>query len=238
MESMKNNFNLLYKALKWDFYLQKKYNILLIALIISIFYAVCWKIIGNDLPGEVLVILIFSDPAMLGFLFIGVLLLTDKGSRTLQVFNISPLSTEGYIWSKTISLTIITIFCSLVITIAAHGLDFNFIYLLLGVILSSTLFIFIGFIAVSLVNNFNEYVFVLPFFMLPLCIPFLNYFGITNTKLFYLIPTQASLILLDTILHKNTDFIQIMYAIGYLILWNFIGYIIAKKFYKKFLIKQ
>lgn len=231
MGGIKNNFNLLLKALKWDFYLQKKYNILLIALIISILYSVCWRIIGGDLPNKVLIVLIFSDPAMLGFLFIGVLLLKDKGNNTLQVFNVSPLSTQQYILSKTISLTIIAIICTLIISIVAFGIGVNFFFFVLGVILSSSLFIFIGFIAVSMVKSFNEYVFVLPFFMLPLCVPFLNYFGVTNSKLLYLIPTQASLILLDTILHENVNFLSVIYALVCLLIWNILAYKIAKKFY-------
>lgn len=51
----------------WDLRLQVKYQILTVAVIVTILYVVIFKLLVRDEFDEILVLLIFTDPAMLGF---------------------------------------------------------------------------------------------------------------------------------------------------------------------------
>ena len=230
--------SLWHKSLKWDFLLQVRYNIFAIALIVSGFYIGCWQIVGDVLPDTVLVLLLFSDPAMLGFVFVGVLVMTEKDNNTLQALIVSARSAHDYILSKVLTLTVTAMVCSLLIALVVKGFSINYGYLCLGVGLSSVLFILLGFIAATRVRSFNEYVFVLPFFMLPLCLPFLNYFGLTDLTIFYLIPTQAALLLLDAAFEGAIAGWALGYAILYLLAWSVGAWLVALKYYQKYLAER
>jgi len=65
----------------WDLRLQVKYQILTVAVIVTILYVAIFKLLVKDEFDELLVLLIFTDPAMLGFIFIGALVLFEKSSK-------------------------------------------------------------------------------------------------------------------------------------------------------------
>ncbi len=61
---------------------------------------------------------------MLGFIFIGVMVLYEKGQHTLQALSVCPIKFENYIWSKVISLTILALPICFGIVFSAHGFTF------------------------------------------------------------------------------------------------------------------
>ena len=65
----------------WDLRLQVKYQILTVAVIVTALYISIFKLLVRGEFDELLVLLIFTDPAMLGFIFIGALVLFEKSSK-------------------------------------------------------------------------------------------------------------------------------------------------------------
>lgn len=224
-------------TLLWDLRLELQYQIVTVAAIVTALYV----LIFLNIPGkydDVLVTLIFSDPALLGFMFIGGLVLFEKGAGTLQVLVVTPLRTWQYLWAKTISLTLIALPCSLTMAWAGHGWQLHYLYFLVGVVLTSCLFVLIGFAGVARVKTLNQYLIIVPMFLIPFFLPLFNFFEVTDTLWFYLIPSQASLILLKAGFSSEIAAGDIIYAICYLIVCITLAYLFARFSYIKHVIRQ
>ncbi|MFA6402474.1 MAG: ABC transporter permease [Salinivirgaceae bacterium] len=227
---------LLFKTLKWDVFLLYKYGIVAVALGISAIYSLL--LLSLDTAGleKLVAILIFSDPVMYGFLFTAVMILFEKEAQTHQVLAVTPLSTGGYIWSKALAFTLLALITSFLIMLAAHPAYFNVFWFVLAICLSSLLFIFIGIVGVSFVQNFNQFILIIPIVLAPICLPFLHYFGLSDSWLYYVIPSQACLILFAGSVSKVAGW-QLFYAVVYLLALNYLTYRWAYSSYNKRILK-
>lgn len=224
--------------LLWDLRLLIRYRILNIAIIVAIAYSIMFKGASAYLSDSLVIMLIFSDPAMLGFMFIGALVLFEKSAQTLSAITVTPLKVWQYLWSKIAALTILALPCS--ITMALTGLEgqIQWHWLLLGVILSSVLFTLLGFIGVLRVDTLNQYLIVIPLFLIPLCVPLLSWFNITREFcLYYAIPTQASLLLFKAANGGSVTNWQLLYALVYLFASIGVAYYHAHQTYLKYIRK-
>jgi fluoroquinolone transport system permease protein len=214
----------------WDLRLQVKYHIVTVAAAVTVLYTVLFKSLPLPNLDKVLILLIFSDPSMLGFLFIGVLILFEKGANTLPALVVTPLRAWQYLWAKTLSLTCIALACSFGMAVVGHGWSFGYGYLLLAVFFSSVLFLMIGFVGVARVKTFNQYLLIIPLFLAPLSLPLLHFFGVSDWAGFYLIPTQASLLLFQAAFGPVAPW-QVVYAVLYLPLACLVAYRFARQAY-------
>ena len=220
----------------WDLKLQIRNNILTIAIIVAAIYTGIFLIFNLRGYDDVLLALIFSDPAAMGFIFIGVLVLFEKGANTLEALVVTPIKIWQYLFSKAVSLTLIALIICFAIIITGHGIHFNYFYFFLAAFLTSVLFVLIGFIGVAHVRTFNQYILVIPVFLAPVFLPFLNYFGATDTWWFYIIPSQASLVLFNASVEPVSVF-DLIYSIIYLIISISVAYYFARKQFIKHIIK-
>lgn len=225
---------MLLNTIGWELRLQIRYHIVTITALVTISYAAIFYFLPMKGYEKILITLIFSDPAMLGFMFIGVLVLFEKGANTIHALVITPLKPSVYIWAKAFSLTLISIPAGFIMAIIAHGWDFNYLYLLLGIIYSSFLALLIGYIGVSRVRTLNQYLMILPFFLTPLILPLLNFFHLTDSWLLYFIPTQAALNLFEAAFTGFSQTGDILYAVFYPVPWIWILFIQAKKAFIKY----
>ncbi len=207
----------------WDLRLQVKYQILTVAAVVTILYTMIFKLLVRDEFDEILVLLIFTDPVMLGFIFIGALVLFEKGSHTLDALVVTPLRISEYLFSKVISLGLIATVCALVIAIAGHGLRFNYFLFIYGVFITSAIVTLLGFAGVSRMRNFNQYFIIIPQFLAPLALPLLNFFQLTDSWLLYILPTQATLNLLWASFHPISTS-DMVYSLIYLPVWLLLSY--------------
>ena len=229
----------LIKLIELDFMLITRNRILAVAAVVTFLYVLIIQILPEESFTMVLTLLIFSDPVMLGFMFTGAMVLFEKSSNTLQALSVTPVRAGEYLLSKGLSLTAVAMAASLIMTVAGVGLNFSLPYLAAAVTFSSLLFIFAGFTGVSKVRTFNQYFIIIPVFMIPTCLPFLNYFGATDTWIWYVVPTQASLILFQAAFEGTAAFTaaDIVYALLYLPVSVYISYRFAEKAYFKMIVK-
>jgi fluoroquinolone transport system permease protein len=118
------------------------------------------------------------------------------------------------------------------------SVDLNVLYLALGIILTSVMLILLGFILVSRVNSINEYLLAMAAsFLVLLFPPMLHLSGIYENIIFYLWPTQASLILFIGVFNSaGLDNFEIIYGIVYQIIWILILYFLSKKAFHKYIV--
>ncbi|MEZ5104649.1 MAG: ABC transporter permease [Draconibacterium sp.] len=227
----------LLKLIYWDLKIQARNGIITVAFIIAAIYTALFLLLqlqGND---KILIAILFSDPTFMGFIFTGVLILFEKNANTLQALVVTPVKIWQYLFSKAISLTFVALIICFAMVFASHGFRFNYFWFLSATFLSSVFFIFLGFIGVSKVKTFNQYIIVIPVFLMPLLLPFLNFFGVTDTLWFYLLPTQASFILFNGAF-KSITIWESIYGLTYLLLSTGVAYYISRRRFLKYIIRE
>jgi fluoroquinolone transport system permease protein len=187
--------------------------------------------------------LLFFDPAIIGIMFIGALVLFEKSENVLQALVITPMKTDDYLLSKITSLTILSVISAAIFIALLNifgGIDFNILFLASGIILTSILLILLGFILVSRVNSLNEYLLAMIVAFLGLTFPpMLHLSGLYENVIFYLWPTQASFTLFTGVFNAaNLESWEIAYGVGYQVIWIGLLYFLARKaFYKHIVLK-
>lgn len=227
----------LIKLIELDFILITRNRILAVAGFVTVLYVLIIQVLPEESFTMVLTLLIFSDPVMLGFMFIGAMVLFEKSSNTLQALSVTPVRAGEYLLSKGITLTAVALAASMIMAVAGLHFRFNPLYLIIAVVFSSLFFIFIGFAGASRVKTFNQYFIIIPMFMIPTCLPFLNYVGVTETWMWYIVPTQASLILFQSAFEGTASFsvADMVYALVYLPASVMVSYRFAKREYSRML---
>jgi fluoroquinolone transport system permease protein len=216
--------------LKFDFVLLNKNKIIIISLLVTAIYVGVFKALsamGNI--EKFLVLVIFNDPALLGFLFVGVMVLFEKNENTLQALVVTPIKISNYILSKSIALTAVSLFCCYAMVIAGYGLNFNFIHFTFATILTTLIFSMLGFVAVAGQTAFNKYILRAMGIILFLSLPFLGYFEVVSEKWFVLFPTQPAIDLYNLAFASNSSFSEIFIAYLLCIVWTIITFFWAKQ---------
>jgi len=220
--------------LKWELTLQSRNRIIHVALASVILYFVVLNALPRLNTDDVLTMLLFMDPALVGITFIGVLVLFEKTENTLQALNITPMEPREYLLTKIISLTLISIAAALIFTLLIYvgfGVGFNVLLLLAGITLTSVFLILLGFLLVSRYSSINEYLVVMGGAMVVLILPPMLYLsGLFENALFYVFPTQASFILLLGVFGEVEPW-EVLYSVAYLLFWIVVCYVLAKRAY-------
>lgn len=185
-------------AFRYDLKLQFRHGFYYAYLVVCLIYVVIIRNLPAGIQKPALTLVLLTDPSVLGFFFIGGIVLLEKGQNTLEGLFITPIRMQEYLWSKVLSLTVLALFSSYLIVIASVGFSFNPLPLLLGVTLTSVLFVFLGFTLVSITKTINGYLLTSPLYAVIAMLPVIDYLGILQSPWFYLIPTKSSLVLMDS----------------------------------------
>ncbi|MBN2600369.1 MAG: hypothetical protein JXR87_00085 [Candidatus Marinimicrobia bacterium] len=222
-------------AIKYDLRLQFRHGFYYAYLIVCIVYIVVIRSLPIEIRQPALVLTLLTDPSILGFLFLGGIILLEKSQKTLDGIFITPIRMEEYIWSKVISLTVLAVLSSFLITVASVGFSFNPIWLFLGIGLSSVLFIFLGFTLVSFTKTVNGYLLSSPIYFILAIAPVLDYFGVFDSPLFYIIPTQSSITLIDAAFAPKAA-IELTLSVILLVIYNYLAYRWARNWFYKYIV--
>ncbi len=230
--------------LRWEMLLLARYKIIHISILSVFLYFLTTQAVSSlKDQTQVHSVLLFFDPALIGIMFVGALVLFEKSENVLQALVITPMNTDDYLLSKIISLTTLSIISAtffMILMIIFNETSFNVFYLIAGIVLTSVMLILIGFILVSRVNSINGYLLGMVIGFLSLTFPpLLQLFGLFESPIFYLWPTQASFVIFDGVFESaSLELWEITYGILYQIGWIVILYILAKKaFYKHIVLK-
>ena len=229
--------------LKWEFVLLSRYKIIHISLASMFLYFLTTQAVPDMNLPTFHTILLFFDPAVIGIMFVGALVLFEKTENVLNALVITPMNTDDYLLSKIISLTLLSIISGMLfmgLMYVFNDVTFNIGYLLLGIVLTSVMLILLGFILVSRVNSLNEYLLAMVIAFLGLTFPpMLHLSGLYENTIFYLWPTQASFLLFDGVFHAaKVELWELAYGAGYQLVWIVVLYLLARKaFYKNIVLK-
>ncbi len=229
--------------LKWEFTLLYRYKIIHISILSVILYFLTTQAIEDMNRPIFHSLLLFFDPAIIGIMFVGALVLFEKSENVLQALVITPMKTDDYLLSKMTSLTILSCISATIFILLMNifgGIDFNVFYLASGIILTSILLILLGFILVSRLKSINEYLLAMALVFLGLTFPpMLHLSGLYENVIFYLWPTQASLLIFRGVFNESIlETWEIAYGIIYQIVWIGILYFFGRKAFYKYIISR
>jgi len=230
--------------LRWEFILLARYKIIHISILSVLLYFLTTQAV-QSLKGQTDVhsVLLFFDPATIGFVFLGALVFFEKSENVLQALVITPMNTDDYLFSKILSLTLLSIISASLfmgLMMIFNETSFNVFYLAVGVILTSVMLILVGFILISRVMSINGYLLGMMIGFLGLTFPpMIQLFGLYQSPIFYLWPTHASFVLFEGVFNATSlEVWEIAYGIIYQVFWIIVLYYFAKKsFYKHIVLK-
>ena len=205
-------------AVRQDLRLQQRYRFNYAAVFVALVWIGFLRQVPDWAVDLALPFVLFTDLAVIGFYFIAGLVLFEKGERTLYALVVTPLRFGEYLGSKLSTLTLMALAVSLVVVAVRHGFGFDWVLFLLGVGLMSPLILLSGFIMVAPFSSISTFIIPSQVFLLPLALPLVQFFGLWEHPLFYLIPTQGSLLLLRGAFVPIESW-QVVYAVLYQAAW-------------------
>jgi len=219
--------------LRYDFILLKRNQIIAVSVVATALYLGVFRwlsSLGN--VEKLLVLIIFNDPAVLGFLFVGVMVLFEKNENTLQVLAVSPMEEHHYLWSKAVALTVVSVICCYSMAFATYGMHFHWFHFGMAAVLTTLLFTFIGFIAVAGESSFNSYLLKAVGILLFLALPFLGYFEVVSRNWFLWMPTQPAVDLFRASF-QHIPLSQLVYGYVAITGWLLVSYFMALRTFRK-----
>lgn len=140
-----------------DVKFQYKHGFYFIYAIMILFYVLVMGILPDAWKSNATAIILFIDPAALGFFFIGGILLLEKNERVLDALFVSPLRIWEFILAKAISLGLISVLVGLIIALIGLNARVNIPVLVLTLVVGSALYTFIGLAAGVRAKTINQF---------------------------------------------------------------------------------
>ncbi|WP_338749252.1 ABC transporter permease [Bacillus sp. FJAT-52991] len=224
-------------AVFYDMKLQFRHGLYVVYFLISHVYLLLLFQLPTSYRETANVLLTFSDPSMLGFFFIGGLVLLEKGQHIHDPLFVTPYKPEEYILSKTMSLMLLSVASSLYIHVMTFGFTSSLFLFTLGVMLTSIIFTLLGLAVAVRCETVNQFFLQSVVYTAVFCLPLLSYVGILDSSWMVWLPTHASLLLLqsafDPISHQ-----EILYCVSLLSIWVAFSFWFARRsFYQSIIFK-
>lgn len=206
-------------------------------LVLALYVSILMNLPAGVVKETVTVFILFSDTTVLGFFFIGGLILLEKSQNILESLFVTPLKLSEYLFSKYASLTFLSVIASLIIVITAFKAQQNLAVFSLGVVLSSVSFLGIGIAIAAGARTVNDYFYKTILYTSLFFLPLLDFFGIYHSFFFYAFPTQAALILFKTAFTYVSP-VEILYGILILTMTSVASCLLAANRFKQHIIMK
>ncbi|MBS4538634.1 ABC transporter permease [Clostridium sp. D2Q-11] len=224
----------------------KKYNILGASLVVSLLWIGVMYFTKIDDVTSLFPLLVYFEAISMSMLMIGVTMFFEKQEGVIKTLLVSPISKTEYIMAKTFSnivSNLITFFLLYGYARIFKEVDINILWFTLSIILIAFFHSLIGFILTYYSKDFTnlligmmKYIFVL---MIPVSLQDLGFIkSEVFNKVLYILPTKASMILLEGSSGGGVEKWKIYFSIAYLVLASILIYIVVSKKFDEFAIKE
>jgi len=223
----------IWAALKADLAFQYRHGFYAAYLVVTLFYIVLLRLLPAKAGAYLAPVLLFTDPAVLGFFFVGGLVLYERKQNLLTGFLVTPLRPWEYLFSKAVSLALISLITSLAIIGLGLGSSFNLLPLVTGVLLTAPFFTLVGVTLAVGSRTLNGYMLasirLAPLFAVPLA----EYFGFLSHPLLHLVPGRGGMFLIAGSLQEISR-VEILWSALSLIAWLAVAFVWARRsFYRR-----
>ena len=220
---------------RWQFILLARENVVLITIIVSAIYAAVIYVLRNSAAIDaVFILILISDPVVIGLLFAGLILTSDRTSKVLSALVVTPMPTSTYLLGIALPLSLLGAASALVIA-GAMGPIFagSLIPFFFAAWLVSAQAVLLGQIVSSYTDEFMKFVLrTIPIFLISNVI-WLKYFDILTWDFFSYIPFVSGL---DLLLYTSlSDYPMFSITIAWImnIVWIGILFFFAIRIFEK-----
>lgn len=215
----------------WDVRMQFRYGFYTVSAVLTVAYILTLSHVPDPWFVPTLIVVTVTDPGVLGFYFVAALVLFEKEEGVLDALVTSPLGVGGYLVSKVASLTALALLATTLIVLFAYGLRFDPVMFIVSVCLTSVFFILLGFVAVARFDSVNSY-----FLSASVSVSSSSYRCSTSSmyshSLFYLLPLQASLVLLEAAFGSIPTW-KLAYGVSYLTIGSAPAAVLARRAFER-----
>ncbi len=211
----------LIQQIKWQFLIFQKNNLVTMIVGITAFYLLIIYLIRDVANVEKFVtLLIYNDPALIGFIFLGISVVLEKDQEVLPALFVTPLSIHHYLLSRIFALSAIGFVSALAMVLMAKGTSINAIHFSIGAFSTCAFFCLLGICVVSYTRE------ILHFFLrgVPLLIlmslPLLNYYELTDLGFLRLFPVQGGLNLIINSFRESANSWELIYGYISIAIWS------------------
>lgn len=180
-------------AVRFDVVNQWRHRYYHVYAVITALYVAGLHFLPRPVADVALPLVIFGDPAILGFLFVAAIVLFERDDRVLEGVSVSPLRPGEYVTAKAVSLAVLSVAASLAIALSVRGLSFNLPLLVLATGLTGSAFALIGLGLVAPHANLSRFLFVAVLAELVLNLPLVGLFLVGESPVLYALPTLPGL---------------------------------------------
>ncbi|MCK5687379.1 hypothetical protein KAJ27_24810 [bacterium] len=182
-------------AFKYDVLFQIRHGFYAAYAIVAIVYIIVINSLPEQYRAAALTVAIFIDASILGFFFVGGIILMERSQKIVEALFVTPFRYAEYYCSKVLSLTVLASLVSVSMVLFVKGIPRHPLIFMSGVLLSSIFFVLLGILAATRAKSINGYFITSIFYVTVLMTPLLGYFRIFDSGVFYLLPSKASLLL-------------------------------------------
>lgn len=219
-------------ALKADMKFQFKQGFYYVYLLATLLYIIIIGQFPTKISTFIIPIIIFSDPSLLGFFFIGGIVMLEKVQGILQYIVVTPLRSREYLIAKVISLTIVSELAGFAIGLGAYRGSFNWILLAVGIFLTSVFFTLFGFLVAAGCSTINQYFIKMVPYMLAIIVPCLFIYSFPKSWILDLFPSVVGLKLIYGAFHGMSITKIIVYVL-YLGVFDIITLFLVEKYFDR-----
>lgn len=126
--------------------------------------------LGDYLPDWAAAMIIYTDPVVVGFFFLGALMMLEKSEGIRSALAITPMNATHYFWSKTITLTTLSLIAVIILGLFLHT-AVNWPLYLLSTLMISLTFTSISFPIALRFKTASSYLMGAAAFLTPLSLP-------------------------------------------------------------------
>lgn len=226
-----------FSTLRWDIQLQFRNGFYYVSGFVAVLVILSLRQLNDVNWGFWLPPVILENLVINSFYFMAGLVLLEKGEGTLEAQIVTPLRTGEYLASKIISLGLLSLIETLLIVVFLAGIDFNWLWMVLGVLLLIAFYSLYGFFVVSRYDSINEFILPSVLWTLAFSLPLLSYFDIYRGWLMYLHPLQPMLKLMEASFTSLPTW-QLIYGILGSLFWVGIMYFFSIRAFYRFVIRK
>jgi len=229
----------LFKQIKWQFLIFKKNNLLTMVVGITAFYVLIIYFIKDFANVEkIITLLIYNDPAIVGFIFIAISIILEKDQEVLPALFVTPLNQHVYLISRIIALSAIGFGGALAMVLTAKGISFNFLHFSIGAFSTCVLFSLLGIFLVSYTTEILHFLLRGIPLLIFMSLPLLNYFELTDLSLLKIFPVHGGLNLIINSYRKSPSFWEIIFGYISILIWTPLLYLFVYRIFVSRIVKN
>lgn len=222
-------------AMAYDVKFQVRHGFYYAYALVSVLYIVFLRIMPVDTREYMSIIILLSDPTVLGFFFIGGIVMLEKDQNIFASLFVTPMKVGEYITAKLASLTLLSMLSSAAIAFFSTAGSFNPMLLMTAVATSSVFFTLAGIALAVRVKSINGYLIASPIFLMPFILPLFGFLKLFSSPVYYILPGYSSMQLLAGA-YRGISYTDLLYSLVLIVIWDIVAYILACRWFRKYII--